>query len=145
MLTEDSVVLITCDWLISQGWHIHSHCLGTSKGDDIVAKDVSGKTLLVECKGSVSPRTGSEFSGTYLWRSTSGALFNCLRAIERDKVSASIAIALPNVGSYQGLLGDMQDFFIRNNLLVFWVEPAGVVSVWQAGNSFKPVQLRGTA
>ena len=39
----------------------------------------------------------------------------------------------------------MQDFFIRNNLLVFWVEPAGVVSVWQAGNSFKPVQLRGTA
>ena len=115
MLTEDSVVLITCDWLISQGWHIHSHCLGTSKGDDIVAKDVSGKTLLVECKGSVSPRTGSEFSGTYLWRSTSGALFNCLRAIERDKVSASIAIALPNVGSYQGLLGDMQDFFIRNN------------------------------
>ena len=145
MLTEDSVVLITCDWLISQGWHIHSHCLGTSKGDDIVAKDVSGKTLLVECKGSVSPRTGSEFSGTYLWRSTSGALFNCLRAIERDKVSASIAIALPNVGSYQGLLGDMQDFFIRNNLLVFWVEPAGVVSVWQAGYSFKPVQLRGTA
>lgn len=137
MLKEDCVVLITCDWLASQGWHIDSRRLGTSKGDDIVARDSSGKILLVECKGSVSPRTGSEFSGNYLWRSAAGAIFNCLRAIEQDKDSASIAIALPNVSAYQGLLRDMQDFFIRNNLLVFWVEPDGVVSVWQAGDSFK--------
>lgn len=141
MLTEDSVVHITCDWLISLGWHINSRRLGTSKGDDIVAEDKLGHTLLVECKGAISPRTGNEFTNNYLWRSVSGATFNSLRAAERNKGQAMLAIALPRTKSYQHLLGDMKAFFVRNSIVIFWLEQDGVIEVWQSGNSFKAISL----
>jgi hypothetical protein len=141
MLNEDGVVRVTCSWLESQGWHVDSRCFGTSKGDDIAASNKSGEHLLVECKGSVSPKTGNPFSGNYAWRATSGAVFNCLRAIETRGNFQLVAMAIPNISLYRNLLGDMQQFCLRNKLYVFWVSQDGVADVWQPNNSFQPTVI----
>ena len=142
MLTEDQVVLATCEWLCVQGWKIESRRLGTSKRDDIVAGCSTGERLAIECKGATSPKTDDIFSGHYAWQATSGAIFNCLRAIENNRNYQMIAIAIPNTELYQNLLVGMRPFCIRNKLFVFWVESYGVSTVWQPGNRFKPTPFR---
>ena len=130
MLTEDSVVLIVCDWLVSQGWVIQSRCLGTSKGDDIVAFDQSKAVIRVECKGSLSPRTGIEFTSNDCWQRASGAVFNYLRESEMQDWGDMLAIALPRTQHYQNLIEPLKGLLSRNHLAVIWVEPGGVVDVW---------------
>lgn len=130
MLTEDEVVRKTCAWLEAQNCHINSFCLGTARGDDIIATMPSGERLLVECKGAKSPRSGNTFSGHYAWSMSAGALFNTIRAVEQDQ-STLFALALPLVESYRSLFSNLRAFCERNRIYVFWLTELGVVEVWQ--------------
>lgn len=49
--TEDEIILKLIDYLKRNGWLIESYCLGSQRGNDIVAsKDKS--TLIIEAKGA---------------------------------------------------------------------------------------------
>lgn len=141
MFTEDQVVLRTCDWLRAQGCEIKSHCLGTAKGDDIVATLPSGERLLVECKGAMSPRSGEGFSGHYAWSMSAGALFNTIRAIEQSNDKTLFALALPFVDTYRTLFVSLRSFCVRNRIYIFWLTEAGVIDVWQSepNKLFQPI------
>lgn len=130
MLTEDQVVQNTCAWLETQDCQINSFCLGNARGDDIVATLPNRETLLVECKGAKSPRSGTAFSGHYAWSMSAGALFNTIRAIEQNP-NTIFALALPSVESYRSLFESLRSFCERNRIYVFWLTEAGVVEVWQ--------------
>ena len=116
LMTEDEVVLATCSWLTQKGYCIKNRCLGTQKGDDIHAhKD--GRDLFVECKGSVSK------AGRHLkhWQNISGALFNAVRDSVTNRPNDQHSIAIPDTMEYRELIGDLRDFFTRENLSVLWV------------------------
>lgn len=142
MLTENQVVDITRLWLHRQGWTIKSFQHDTSQGPDISAKMATDQSLEVECKGARSPKSGKPFESGYLWTCVSSAFFSTARNVARCSPGQWYAMALPNTQAYRERVSELKTFCERNSIHVFWVEPGGVIEVWQPQTMFTADVLR---
>lgn len=129
-MTENEVVIATKGWLESWGCIVGNHRLDTSPGHDIEATTPNGQQLLIECKGGVSPKSGTPFGTTYMWKAVSGALFNTIRELEKPAEGKLFAMAFPNTRGYRDFMVPIRGFCHRNYIHVFWLGPKGIVEVW---------------
>lgn len=123
-LTEDEIVELLMQHLVSQSWTIESFCLGQQRGYDIVATR-SGKRLYVEAKGAKSsdnsPTKKRKFFDSGQIKDHFGkALVKSLET--RIKYpNALVAIAHPEDEDIRRTIGGTIDLLEKIGIIHFWV------------------------
>jgi len=123
-LTEDEIVKLLMQHLISQSWTIESFCLGQQRGYDIVAIR-SGKRLYIEAKGAKasdnSPTKKRKFFDSGQIKDHFGkALVKSLET--RIKYpDALVAIAHPSDIDIRRTIGSTVVLLEKIGIMHFWV------------------------
>lgn len=123
-LTEDEIVKMLMQHLVSQSWTIESFCLGQQRGYDIVATR-SGKRLYVEAKGAKasdnSPTKKRKFFDSGQIKDHFGkALVKSLET--RIKYpNALVAIAHPEDEDIRRTIGNTITLLEKIGIMHFWV------------------------
>lgn len=123
-LTEDEVVEILMQHLVSQSWTIESFCLGQQQGYDIVANR-KGKHLYVEVKGAKandnSPTKKRKFFDSGQIKDHFGkALVKSLET-KIKYPNALVAIAHPEDKDIRKTIGSTVTFLKKIGIMHFWV------------------------
>lgn len=129
-LTEDETIIILMKFLERNSWHIESHCLGQTRGCDIIASKGS-KKLFIEVKGA---RAGANsptkrrdfFDGGQIKTHFGKAIVKILE----DKVSNpgySYGIAHPDDVGIKKAIGKLTPFLKELGIKHFWVSENGVI------------------
>ena len=126
MLTEDEVVKSLVKYLEREDYFIERFSLGTERGHDIEGKTPEGRSLYIECKGSISPKTGKSFDTNGKWSRASSAVFHQLRHRASDP-NAKIGIALPDDEYYRETLIDdnLKKLLKSLDIDLYWVSESG--------------------
>ena len=102
-MDENDVVNETCKYLEAHGFLVSQRLSTIERGVDIVAKDASGCTLLVEAKGGTSSREGSArfgkaYTQTQVFDRVAKGVFTCfqLRAKHPDRSRYRVMLAVPD-------------------------------------------------
>lgn len=123
-LTEDEIVEILMQHLVSQSWSIESFCLGRQRGYDIVATR-SGQRLYVEAKGAKasdnSPTKKRKFFDSGQIKDHYGKAL--VKALE-TKVkypNALVAIAHPEDKDIRRVIGNTIALLRKIGIVHYWV------------------------
>ncbi|GAA0656549.1 hypothetical protein GCM10009426_02430 [Rheinheimera tangshanensis] len=126
-ILEDDVKRAMEAWLKAQGYSEVVVRLGTRQGYDVEAKDpVSGKLLVIECKGEAS--TGDQLSRS--WPNVAYAMLTALNETENPQKTNEVGLALPDTNEYRDRMFLLQDFCKKQKISVFWVAANGQVARW---------------
>ena len=118
-MTENEVVDCVAAWLTRSGAEVVSTAKGRRRGDDVAASLPNGSRLFVECKGSV----GDD------WKCAAMAVFGAIKDTEELRPDATHAIAVPDDESYRRTIGRLDGFFVRQRIVVIWVQADGQVKL----------------
>lgn len=125
-LTENKVVELTAAWLKKQGFELTQEPkINTQTGDDISVVSKHGVHLYVECKGSVSKRNNQLDD----WKSAAMAIFGSIKEIEEKRPCDRHAISIPNTEPYRKTIGQLNFFFARQGISIFWVDKDGFITL----------------
>ncbi|WP_140938742.1 hypothetical protein [Sphingobacterium lumbrici] len=129
-LTEDETILLLIGHLTKTGWNIDSHCLGQTRGCDIVATQNETK-LLIEVKGA---RAGDNSPTKKRKHFDSGQIKThfgkAIVKILDDKFlnpNCTFAIAHPDDLNIRKSIGHLTPFLKSMGIRHFWVSQDGSV------------------
>jgi Domain of unknown function (DUF3883) len=130
-LTEDETIIILMSFLEENSWHIESHCLGQTKGYDIVAKKAN-KKLFIEVKGARagdnSPTKRREFFDSGQIKTHFGKAIVKILDDKYLNPKSSFAIAHPDDISIRKAIGNLTPFLKELGIEHFWVAENGLVT-----------------
>jgi hypothetical protein len=131
-ITEDKVKKAVEGWLENRGFKEVKARLGTEKGHDVEGvSPVSGKKLVVECKGE----TDAPNQWDRAWRNACYALFDSIKGIENPQNVDEVAMALPDTENYRKRMQGLQAFCKRQRIAVYWVSEDDMVQPWSDDGS----------
>lgn len=129
-LTEDETIEILMHHLKENGWHIESHCLGQTRGCDIVAVKDNSK-LFVEAKGAragdKSPTKKRDYFDSGQIKTHFG---KAIVKVLDDKFlnpKSKFAIAHPNDSDIRRAIGHLTPFLKTIGIRHYWVSSDGKV------------------
>lgn len=131
-LTENQTIHVLINHLTIDGWQIISHCLGQTRGIDIVAERAD-KRILIEVKGAKaddnSPTKKRTFFDSGQIKTHFGkAIVKMLEEKSKDP-TALLAIAHPNDPQIKKIIGTITPLLKKNDILHFWVSDNGEVTI----------------
>ena len=127
MLNENHVVDAVCRYLETQGFVIASKCTTTDHGIDIIAKNASGRRLLVEAKGGTSAREGSPrydkgFNRSQVFDRVSKGFYTAACLLQGSPDSGDqVALAFPDTEWFRDYLGRVKTALDTLHVSVFLV------------------------
>jgi Holliday junction resolvase-like predicted endonuclease len=134
MLTENEVIRLTCQKLITMGYEIVQSLHTTQRGVDIIASK-DGHMLLIEAKGATSAtegtnRYGIEFSNNQVKHHVAMALYAIAKLMTINAEETSIfCIALPNNESHINAVNAIEKAIKRLDIKLIWVKENGEVNI----------------
>lgn len=129
-LTEDETILILMKHLEADGWGIVSHCLGQTRGHDIVAHKLDS-VLLIEVKGARASDNSPTKRRFYFDSGQIKTHFGkAIVKILDDKhlnPLANFAIAHPSDSMIRRAIGHLTPYLKSLEIQHFWVSADGTV------------------
>jgi len=124
-LTEDETIMILMDDLKIKGWFIESHCLGQTRGCDIIAER-NGEKMYIEVKGAKandkSPTKRREYFDSGQIKTHFGKAIVKILNDKHLKPNSQFAIAHPNDVEIKKAIGHLTPFLKDLNIKHFWVD-----------------------
>ena len=134
MLTENDVIRLTCQKLITMGYEIVQRLHTTQHGVDIIASK-DGHMLLIEAKGATSAtentnRYGMEFSNNQVKHHVAMALYAIAKLMTINAEETNIfCIALPNNENHINAVNAIDKVIKRLDIKLIWVRENGEVFI----------------
>lgn len=126
-IVEDDVKRAMETWLHAQGYLDVVARLGTRQGYDVEGRHpISGKQLVIECKGEAT--SGDQHSRS--WTNVASAMLTSLNETEDIECRNNVAIAFPNTKEYRGRMSLLGAFCKKQGIEVYWVSENGQVDQW---------------
>ena len=126
-IIEDDIKVAMVSFLKDQGSTSVKVQLGTRQGYDVEgANPVTGRTLVIECKGEA--KTGSQHSRS--WPNVASAILTSLNELEDPLSSNEVAMAFPDTNEYRERMRLLQPFCKRQGIDVYWVSENKSVRKW---------------
>ncbi|MCF6133464.1 hypothetical protein [Flavobacterium wongokense] len=129
-LTEDETIKLLMQYLESNNWKIESHCLGQTRGCDIVAVNGKGK-LYIEVKGARagndSPTKRREFFDSGQIKTHFGKAIVKILDDKYKNPKSEFAIAHPNDSGIKKAIGNLTPYLKDLGIRHFWVSENGSV------------------
>lgn len=138
MLTENHVIEGVCRYLTDNGWHIVSRATTSQTGYDIVAirQDTSTIELRVEAKGGTSSkrttaRYGKPFTSSQVPVHVAQALCTAIamKTQSTEHGAVRVAMAFPDTPGHRKHVDRIRHGLKRLEIVVFWVQKAGVATL----------------
>ncbi|MEO6150771.1 MAG: hypothetical protein ABIP28_11440 [Mucilaginibacter sp.] len=130
-LTEDETIGILMNHLIKDGWVIDSHCLGQTKGCDIITSK-NGEKLYIEVKGAKagdkSPTKKREYFDSGQIKTHFGKAIVKILDDKYLNPNSNFAIAHPNDTAIKKSIGNLTPFLKEIGIKHFWVSSDGNVT-----------------
>ena|ERR1700744_5578214 len=130
-LTEDETITILMQYLSKGGWNINSHCLGQTRGCDIIASK-RNKRLFIEVKGAKandkSPTKKREYFDSGQIKTHFGKAIVKILDDKYLNPNEEFAIAHPNDISIKKSIGNLTPFLKKIGIRHFWVSANGDVT-----------------
>jgi hypothetical protein len=129
-LTEDEIILILIEHLKKSGWNIESHCLGQTRGCDIIA--IKNKHfLIVEAKGARAGDKSPTKKRVCFDRGQIKTHFGkaIVKMLEQKHLNpqANVAIAHPDDPYIKSTIGHLLPFINAMGIKHYWVGATGIV------------------
>ena len=129
-LTEDETIEILMKHLENNSWKIESHCLGQTRGCDIVAIKKTEK-LYIEVKGARagnnSPTKRREYFDSGQIKTHFGKAIVKILDDKYKMPNANFAIAHPDDVAIRKAIGNLTPFLKGIDIKHFWVSASGLV------------------
>jgi hypothetical protein len=123
-LTENETILLLIPYLESKGWNIESHCLGQTKGCDIIAEK-DGEKMYIEVKGAKaddkSPTKKREYFNSGQIKTHFGKAIVKILSDKHLNPVGNFAIAHPDDGDIKKAIGNLIPYLKDLNIKHFWV------------------------
>lgn len=130
-LTEDQTIKVLIQFLVERGWIIESHCLGQTRGYDIVAKRQE-ESLIIEVKGAKasnsSPTKKREYFDSGQIKTHLGKAIIKSFETQNKFPNAQVGIAHPNNPYLREIIGDLIKNITSSGIIHFWVNENGTVT-----------------
>lgn len=129
-LTEDETIEILIQYLEKTGWNIESHCLGQTRGCDIIAEK-TGSKIFIEVKGAragdKSPTKKREYFDSGQIKTHFGKAIVKVLDDKYINPKAKFGIAHPNDLGIKKAIGHLIPFLKTLEIKHFWVSSDGNV------------------
>lgn len=129
-LTEDETIHLLMTHLIKSGWNVDSHCLGQTRGCDIIASQSNSK-LFIEVKGAKAGDNSPTKKRTHFDSGQIKTHFGkAIVKILDDKYlnpDSTFAIAHPDDLEIRKSIGHLTPFLKTMGIRHFWVSRDGSV------------------
>lgn len=129
-MTEDETIELLMKHLVEKGWQIDSHCLGQTKGCDIVASK-DGNQMYIEAKGAKASDNAPTKKRQYFDSGQIKTHFGkaIVKTLELKSLypNARFAIAHPDDISIRKAIGHLTPFLSALGIIHYWVSADGDV------------------